>query len=193
MKFKGNRKAVMAVCLTGIYLTLMCSVIIASENQRGRFDDQGNFYLPEDYRTWVYIGGSVTPNEMNNGQAAFPEFHNTYIDPRSFQQYKKTGKFKDGTILMKETVDIASKKSLSGKGYFMGDFVGLFAMVKDSQLFPAEPENWAFFTFKAKAEDPVTQKAQSHETQSCSACHAAGDQERVFTQHYPVIQAAKPE
>lgn len=41
-------------------------------------------------------------------------------------------KDKDGTILMKETVDIASKKSLSGNWYFMSDFVGLFAMLGGS-------------------------------------------------------------
>ena len=156
-----------------------------------RFDEKGALLLPEGYRTWVYVGGSVTPNDMNNGKAAFPEFHNTYIDPRSFDLYKKSGKFPDGTILVKETVSVGSKQSLSGNGYFMGDFTGLYAEVKDSKRFPNEPDNWAFFTFTPSPGDLPLKKAKAHETESCSACHKAGAEERVFTQYYPVLGACR--
>lgn len=61
------------------------------------FDPQGNLALPEGYRQWVFVGAPVTPNDMNDGKAAFPEFHHVYIDPGSFKQYQETGKFRDGT------------------------------------------------------------------------------------------------
>ncbi|SFH57377.1 Cytochrome P460 [Nitrosospira sp. Nsp14] len=57
---------------------------------------------------------------MNNGKASFPEFHSVYIDPESWQHWKKTGKFRDGTILIKEMASVGSKTAVSGKGYFMG-------------------------------------------------------------------------
>jgi hypothetical protein len=180
----------LTVCLFG---TILPAWVIETEEKAAGFDAQGALMLPEGYRTWVYIGGSVTPNEMNDGKAAFPEFHNTYMDPKSFHAYKKTGRFPEGTVFIKETVNIGSKQSLSGNGYFMGTFVGLFAMVKDSKHFPNEPENWAFFTFKSTADKPPVKKTKAHPTASCSSCHAAGAEERVFTQYYPVLKAAKPE
>jgi hypothetical protein len=32
----------------------------------------------------VYVGEVITPNDMNDGEAAFPEFHSVYMDPESF-------------------------------------------------------------------------------------------------------------
>ena len=156
------------------------------------FDEEGFLLLPEGYRTWVYVGGSVTPNEMNHGQAAFPEFHNTYMDPRSFQEYRRTGKFPEGTILVKEPVGVGSKKAPSGNGYFMGDFVGVYAEVKDSQRFPDEPGHWAFFSFTAAPGEAPKKKAEPLPTAACNSCHQAGAEEYVFSQYYPILKAAKP-
>lgn len=48
----------------------------------------GELVRPTGYREWVYVGTPVTPNDMNDGKAAFPEHHNVYIDPQSW----RTGK-----------------------------------------------------------------------------------------------------
>ncbi len=48
----------------------------------------GELQRPVGYREWVYVGTPVTPNDMNNGKAAFPEFHNVYIDPISWDHWK---------------------------------------------------------------------------------------------------------
>ena len=89
-----------------------------------KFDKEGNLIRPEGYRKWVYIGTPLTPNDMNPPAAAFPEFHNVYIHPNDFEHWEKTGKFRDGTIIIKELVTVGSKKAVSGNGYFMGDFAG---------------------------------------------------------------------
>jgi cytochrome c553 len=174
-------------------LTASQAVRVHAEESMAEFTEDGALMLPRDYRTWVFVGGAITPDEMNDGSAAFPEFHNVYMDPRSFDHYKKTGEFPEGAVLVKETVGIGGKQAESGNGYFMGEFVGLFAEVKDSKRFPDEPDNWAFFTFKTKPGEPLAPKAAAHETSACSACHGAGAQERVFTQYYPVLQAARPQ
>lgn len=80
------------------------------------FNDQEELIQPQGYREWIYVGTPVTPNELNNGKAAFPEFHNVYIHPDHFKKWKKTGAFPDGTILMKELVSVGSKQAVSGSG-----------------------------------------------------------------------------
>jgi hypothetical protein len=72
------------------------------------FNDNGELIRPVDYRAWTFVGTPVTPNEMNNGEAPFPEFHNVYIDPQSFEHYKQTGEFREGTVLIKELVSVGS-------------------------------------------------------------------------------------
>lgn len=152
----------------------------------------GELQRPVGYREWVYVGTPVTPNDMNNGKAAFPEFHNVYIDPISWDYWKETGKFRDGTILIKELVGVGSKAAVSGNGYFMGDFVGLEATIKSKQHFPKEPGNWAYFSFSTKNHKSLTKTAKAMPTDACNACHnvAAAD-DFVFTQYYPILTAGK--
>jgi len=155
-------------------------------------DENGDLIRPTDYRSWVYVGTPLTPNDMNNGKAAFPEFHNVYIDPTSYKEYKKTGKWREGTILMKELVSVGGKAAVSGNGYFMGDFIGLEATIKSKEHFPDEPGNWAYYSFTNPTEGTLAATGKAFKTNQCNACHnsSAGD-DFVFTQHYPVLRAAK--
>ena len=54
-----------------------------------------------------------------------------YVDPKSWAHYQKTGQFRDGTVFAKELVLVGSTQAVSGNGYFMGEFVGLEATIKD--------------------------------------------------------------
>ena len=157
-----------------------------------KMNADGDLIRPTNYRSWVYVGTPLTPNDMNNGKAAFPEFHNVYIDPVSYKHYKKTGKWKEGTILIKELVSVGGKAAVSGNGYFMGDFIGLEATIKSKKQFPDEPGNWAYFSFTNPTGGTLAATGKPFETNKCNACHnaSAGD-DFVFTQHYPVLRAAK--
>ena len=147
---------------------------------------------PEGYRKWVFVGLPLTPNDMNGGQAAFPEFHSVYIDPVSFAHYERSGDFPDGTILVKELINVGSKSAVSGKGYFMGDFIGLEATVKSAKHYPDEPGNWAYFSFTNPEGGKPSALAEAFPAASCNACHAASaEDDFVFTQYYPVLTAAK--
>lgn len=152
----------------------------------------GELERPTGYREWVYIGTPVTPNDMNGGKAAFPEHHNVYIDPISWNHWKNTGEFRDGTILMKELVSVGSKAGVSGKGYFQGEYIGLEATIKSSKHFPNEPGNWAYFSFSSKDHKSLSETAKPFPAAACNACHegAAAD-DFVFTQYYPVLRAGK--
>jgi hypothetical protein len=155
------------------------------------FDSHGQLMLPSNYRHWIFVGAPVTPNDMNGGKADFPEFHDVYISPHAFAVYGRTGKFPDGTVMVKELVSVGAKKAPSGSGYFPGDFNGVAASVKDSKRFPKEPGHWAYFNFMGPGGKKLT-KAMAQPTAACNACHqkyAADDW--VFAQFYPVLRAVK--
>jgi hypothetical protein len=155
------------------------------------FNREGELLTPKNYRHWVFVGAPVTPNDLNNGKAAFPEFHHVYIDPASFAAYQKTGKFPNGTILVKELAGVGAKSAASGSGYFPGEFIGVAATVKDTKRFAKEPGNWAYFSFMGDEGKTLT-KAKAMSTAACNECHQINAAEDwVFTQFYPVLRAAK--
>lgn len=157
-----------------------------------KYTAKGELLMLKNYRQWVFVGAPLTPNDMNNGKAAFPEFHHVYIDPASFAAYKKNGKFPNGTVIVKELAGVGAKSSASGSGYFAGEFVGVAATVKDAKRFAKEPGNWAYFSFMGD-DGKALASAKAQATAACNVCHQQNAAEDwVFTQHYPVLRAAKP-
>ena len=147
---------------------------------------------PTGFREWIYVGTPVTPNDLNDGKAAFPEHHNVYIDPQSWAHWKKTGEFRDGTILIKELVSVGSKAAVSGNGYFQGEFIGLEATIKSKKYSPNEPGNWSYYSFSTPDHKSLNPTAKAFPAAACNACHAASAADDfVFTQHYPVLRAGK--
>src|SRR5215813_14957157 len=66
------------------------------------FLPDGKVKLPPGFRKWVFVGAPLTPNGLNGGKAGFPEYHNVYVEPGSYDIYNRTNKFPEGTILFKE-------------------------------------------------------------------------------------------
>ena len=156
------------------------------------FTPDAKLKQPVGYRKWVQVGTPVTPNDLNGGEAPFPEFHSVYMDRESFAHYEKTGKYRDGTVLVKELSSVGTKNAPSGHGYFQGEFTGLEATIKDSKRFKDEPGYWAYFSFGHKY--PLKAEVAKGAVASCNQCHAdnAGKTDWVFSQYYPVLRAAAP-
>jgi hypothetical protein len=155
------------------------------------FTADGKLKQPVGYRKWVYIGTPLTPNDLNGGEASFPEFHEVYMDLESFAHYEKTGQFRDGTVIVKELSSVGSKEAPSGKGYFMGEFTGLEAAIKDSKRFKDEPGNWAYFSFGHKY--PLKAEVSKNAVAACNQCHQdSAKTDWVFSQYYPALRAAAP-
>jgi len=185
------KKTLMNIVAVGALAQLLIATPAIAQDEYFTMKD-GQLDRPTGYREWVYVGTPVTPNELNDGKAAFPEFHNVYIDPKSWAHWKETGKFRDGTILVKELVSVGSKAAVSGNGYFQGDYIGLEATIKSKQHFPKEPGNWAYFSFSTKDHKTLELRAKAFPAASCNACHAgAAADDFVFTQYYPVLGAGK--
>jgi hypothetical protein len=156
-----------------------------------KFQPDNQLAKPEHYREWMFLGASITPNDLNDGKASFPGFHNVYMDPSAWKKWKAKGEFADGTMIVKEIVSVGDHQSAAGKGYFQGDFSGIGVMVKDRKRFPKEPGNWAYFTFDKTSASGSLARAQP--TANCATCHqvnAATD--LVFSQYYPVLRQLKP-
>ncbi len=179
----------LVVASVGAMLMMISSTTIAGEYFTIK---NGELERPTGYREWIYVGTPLTPNDLNDGKAAFPEFHNVYIDPKSWAHWKETGEFREGTILIKELVSVGAKAAVSGNGYFEGDFVGLEATIKSAKHFPDEPGNWAYYSFSTPDHKTLTTTAKAFATESCNSCHsAAAADDWVFTQYYPVLRAGK--
>src|SRR5580658_8602223 len=152
----------------------------------------GQLLLPKNFHEWVYVGSPLTPNALNGGEANFPEFHNVYIEPGSYEIYKKTGQFPEGTILFKElqlTLPAqnpdGSRTEPSGRGYFPGPFNGADATVKDSKRFAAT-NGWGYFNFNHHEPKAPTAKVKAKD--ECAYCHIANaKKDEVWTQFYPLL------
>jgi hypothetical protein len=168
-----------------------------------KFLSNGQAMIPQNYRSWIFVGAPLTPNALNAGKAPFPEYHNVYMEPSAFKYWKKNGKFAEGTQIVKELVLIRQKPSaemnkdgstgeVSGVGYFPGEFQGLELAYKSKKRFPKEPGGWVYFSFGHKT-PPYAKTAKAFPTESCNACHqGSAATDYVFTQFYPVLRAAKP-
>jgi hypothetical protein len=181
-----------AIAVAGLFIMLARAADSPAEQKSPiEFTADGKLKQPQGYRKWVYVGTPLTPNELNGGEAPFPDFHAVYIDPDSYAEYAKTGKFRDGTVIVKELVAVGAKEASSGKGYFMGDFIGLETSIKDSKRFKNEPGNWGYFSFGHKY--PLKKEVAPQGTAACNTCHQDNAKEDyVFTQYYPVLRAAAP-
>jgi len=195
-------RATPAMILAAVLCVLSSAPAAAQEPvYTPQFTADGQLILPpkEVWRKWPYIGTPLTPNALNGGKAPFPEFHSVYIDPVSWEHWRRTGEFRDGTVLAKELVSVLSKDAhpdgstdqVSGRGYFMGDFSGFEIAYKSARHFPGEPGNWAYFTFGHHA-PPYAAATKKMPVEACASCHqASAAQDFVFTQFYPVLRASK--
>ena len=116
----------------------------------------GGFIMPADWRRWVHVASTSTPNGLNDGAAQFPGFHNTYIDPVAYDHWVATGTFPDGTVFLKELVDFLdpayadeSSDQIAGRGHYPDRPIGVGVAVKDTVRFADEPGGWAYFSVPA--------------------------------------------
>ena len=188
---------VVTVALAGI---AMVSTGLAQSGSEGKavarylpeYTASGELVLPKNFHEWVYVGSPLTPNALNGGKANFPEFHNVYIEPVSYEIYKKTNVFPEGTILFKElqlTLPAqnpdGSRVEQSGRGYFPGPWNGADVTVKDSKRY-ASTGGWGYYNFNHH--EPKAPTAKLKPKEECGYCHMANaKKDEVWTQFYPLL------
>src|SRR5499425_3737039 len=152
--------------------------------------------LPENsiWRDWVFVGAPLTPDALNGGRANFPEYHYVYIEPGSYEIYRKTGAFPDGTIFFKELQltkgpsenPDGSRTEPSGRGFFPGEFNGGDATVKDSKRYAQTGSTWGYYQFNHH--EPKAPTAKLKAKSECAFCHqASAKKDQVWTQFYRLL------
>jgi hypothetical protein len=112
------------------------------------FTGENKLLRPAAYREWVALD------------------HNVYINPDAYREYEKSGRFPEGTVMIRER---ASEKVVE-------------ASVKDSSRFA---DGWGYFSLTDETGTLKTEAEPLPQTAGCLSCHvknAATD--HVFTQFY---------
>jgi hypothetical protein len=142
-----------------------------------------NLLRPTDYREWMFIGSSLGLNYPAPGAAPGPDqFNNVFVNPSSYREFMKTGKWPDKTIWVLEFRGVGKESVANRTGQFQTSIVGFEANVKDSRF----PDGWGYFGFRA---DEMSASPLSGDTvKRCIDCHTTHTAvERTFVQFYPTL------
>ncbi len=153
------------------------------------YDGAGNVLRPEGYRKWVFVGTSLGLRYMGEGGSdqGPGSFHNVYIQPEAYDEFVKTGRFPEKTILAMEVYSAGTKEAkseLTG-GYYGDRLTGFSAAIKDKERFP---EGWGYVSFMRDGSNLLA-KAEPFRKAQCFDCHAKhAATDNVFTQFYPLLR-----
>jgi len=170
----------------GLFLLLPLAAL--AQDAAPRYTGDKELVRPEGYREWVFIGATLGMSYREGEAPATPgpqEFHNLYIAPAAYREYKSSGKFPEGTMLVMEKMTAASQVSINQRGHFEDKAVGIEVALKDSSQYD---ETWAYFNF-IRSDGSGAPSVKAFKKESCWACHnehAATD--NVFTQFYPMLR-----
>ena len=202
---KTLTKVATLTALVGIAGIHQQAAEMASVSQAS-FETDGKIRLPSGYRSWVHVGTRVKvggKNILDGKDLTTPQVLNAYIEPSAMASYTKTGKWPDGTQIVKEISTIRTGNNCDaatylcttevGEGIFEGSYSGLGMMVKDRRRFATQPGYWAYFAFfRSGASYEKSSSARTPET--CAACHIklASDRDYVISQAHLALNPEGP-
>src|SRR5260370_41532062 len=92
-------------------------------------DKAGNIRRPSDYRDRYQALGTYAVVDLNGGT----DMHYTYASPGTAEYYRKTGKFSDGTVLVKEIFATDHAQLTTGDAHWATGTKVWFVMIKDEK------------------------------------------------------------
>jgi hypothetical protein len=152
---------------------------------RARFKPDGSVLLPTGYRQWQHVGTRVKTggnSVLDGSKIEIPQVMAAYVEPSAFAAYRATGKWPEGTQIVKDFSLLKTGKDCDpgtficstpyGLGLFESRYIGLGMMVKDSTRFGAATGHWGYFSFVAQGPRyPAASPERAR--QQCSSCHEA--------------------
>ncbi len=159
-----------------VVLLLMCSAGFASEVRTTTPNTQSELLLPATYRNWVTVSPS-TPGMPNHHHSHVAS--KLFVEPIAFEQFAKTGKWPNKTVIVLELTSAHPKSK--------GDVMGLEAAVKDDSHFP-DPWTYYGIVFDHPQEKAPAAKAQK-------MCDCDQPLEPMLAMAFPTLRAvinAKP-
>ena len=163
-----------------------------STSDAPQYDDGNALVLPQDYRSWPFLGAGLgLTYEEGGASEEAPLFTQVFVNPSAYRGFLETGSWPDKSLFVLELREPASEVSINQSGFFPSDLSGLEAEVKDSRF----DDGWAYFSFgnassgflSVAAPLPL-ESATGMSAAPCIECHTAhGAVERTFVQFYPTL------
>ncbi|MGI9294820.1 MAG: cytochrome P460 family protein [Pseudomonadales bacterium] len=178
---------------------LICAAAGADETLSSTYanlvDKSGNISVPENLRRdWAFLGTwSIADEDVATSSAASGHgaagLHNVYTQRATIDHFRKTGKFPDGAVIVKELLKAVTASMTTGTVSRGTEVEGWFVMVKDTKgRFQSNPlwgDGWGWSLFNAdQAEKTVTTNYKTE----CIGCHIpARKDDWIYLDGYPVL------
>lgn len=151
------------------------------------FTADGQLVRPTGYEAWVMVGTStgLSYNANVNAQpgAGPGMFHNVYLQPWAYRQFRETGRFPDGSMFVLAFFEASRDAAPARAGYYPADPLPVFEVHIKRQGLHAS--GWGFFDFGQDAKSAAMIPGAA----SCYECHAKEARtDHVFTQFYPALR-----
>jgi hypothetical protein len=149
-------------------------------------DKAGNIRKPSNYRdTYQTLGTYMVLDAKGN------QMHFTYASPGAAETYRRTGKFADGTVLVKEVFGSEHAQMTTGNANWASETKVWFVLIKDDKgRYPNNPlwgNGWGWALFKADAPDKQI-AVDFHK--DCLGCHLpAKATDWIYVKGYPVLRS----
>jgi Cytochrome P460 len=150
-------------------------------------DKTGNLRnKPADYRDLYQLLGTFTVLDPKGNQ-----MHVTYASPGTAEYYRKTGKFPDGAVLVKEIFGTDHAQLTTGDAHWASGTKVWFVKIKDEKhRFPQNAlwgDGWGWFLYKSDA--PDKQVATDYK-KDCLSCHVpVQSTDWTYVQGFPVLKS----
>jgi Cytochrome P460 len=151
-------------------------------------DSSGYLKVPDNYRKlYQYLGSWAIAASQGQGS---DQLHNVYASPGTIDNYRATGRFPDGAVLVKEVFGTATAPMTTGIVSHAQTLKGWFVMVKDSKN--SRPGNklwgdgWGWSWFDAS--NPSKTTTTDYKV-ACQGCHIpAQASDWIYIAGYPVLK-----
>jgi hypothetical protein len=147
-------------------------------------DSEGNIRRPKSFRdTYQSLGTFMVLDPKGN------EMHATYASPATAAAYRSTGKFPDGSVLVKEVFGTDHQDMTTGDAHYAAKTKVWFVMIKDDKgRHPNNPlwgEGWGWALFEAGAPD---KQVATDYRKDCLGCHIpARSTDWIYIKGYPAL------
>jgi hypothetical protein len=154
-------------------------------------DADGSLRVPAHYRTsYQFLGSWAIAADKGRGSKAL---HVVYASPGTIAAYQRTGRFPDGSVLVKEVYQTATQPMATGTVSHAEKLQGWFVMVKESKdIHPNNKlwgEGWAWSWFDAGNPSKTTSTTYRKD---CLPCHRpARATDLVYVVGYPPLHSVK--
>jgi len=169
--------------------SMQATAISGASQTEAAVDAGGNLHVPRDYHTTYQPLGSWAV-AADEGRGA-KELHVVLASPGSIEAYRKDGRFPDGTVLVKEVFEAATKEMTTGTVSHAEKLKGWFVMVRDSKntAHPGNPlwgDGWGWSWFDA---DKPLKTTSTDYHNDCMGCHVpATPTDFIYVQGYPSLK-----